>query len=85
MANLVPRRCGYCDGHGEVDEGQLIPDFRPCPVCGGSREVRVPSTYGECQLCDGTGKQDEGEFTSHLVRCSLCRGTGWAPRTPVYV
>jgi len=84
MANLVRRRCGYCDGTGKVDVGEFVPDYRTCPVCGGNREVRVPSNYSRCQLCDGTGKRDVGEFIQALARCRNCQGTGWAPPPPAY-
>ena len=84
MAKLVIRRCEYCEGTGEVDVGEFVPDYQTCPVCKGSREVRVPGNYTKCQICDGTGKEDVGEFVQRFERCKNCRGTGWAPPPPVY-
>ncbi len=84
MPNLVRRRCGYCSGTGEVDEGEFVPDYQPCPVCHKTGEVRVPSNYGMCTVCQGTGRKDIGEFVRHIVRCKNCKGTSWAPPPPAY-
>jgi hypothetical protein len=84
MPNLVRRRCGYCDGTGEVDVGEFVPDYRPCPVCQRTGEVRVPSTYGICGICGGSGKEDIGRYVRHIVRCGNCKGCGWAPPPPAY-
>lgn len=84
MPNLVRRRCGYCNGTGEIDEGEFVSSYGPCPVCHETGEVRVPSTYGTCGVCGGSGKQDIGEFVPHIVRCDNCKGTGWAPPPPAY-
>lgn len=84
MAKLVRRRCGYCNGTGEVDVGELTPVYKTCPVCEGNREIRVPGNYTECKICDGTGKEDVGEYIQRFARCKNCKGTGWAPPPPIY-
>lgn len=85
MANLVIRRCGYCDGRGEIDVGQYVPNPQPCLVCGeGHGGVRVPSNYSRCRICGGTGRRYVGEFLKHPERCGNCQGTGWAAPPPVY-
>lgn len=84
MAKLVTKPRAYCEGTGQVDVGELVPVYQTCPVCKGSREVRVPSNYTKCQICDGTGKEDVGEFVQRFARCKNCHGTGWAPPPPVY-
>lgn len=84
MAKLVTRPCEYCNGTGEVDVGELVPVYETCPVCKGSKNVRVPSNYINCPICDGTGKEDIGESIQRFGRCERCHGTGWALPPPVY-
>ena len=79
MPNLVRRRCGRCNGTGEVDVGEYVSDYHLCPVCHGTKEVRVPSNYGVCGVCRGSGEKDIGDFSSHIMLCKNCKGTGWAP------
>jgi len=84
MAELVIRRCAYCEGTGEVDMGTFIEDCQPCPVCGETGNVRVPSDYIRCRKCAGTGKENAGEYVEWCVPCEKCCGTGWAPPPPAY-
>ena len=84
MATLVTKPCAYCEGTGQEDVGELVPVYQTCPVCKGSREVRVPSDFTECRICDGTGKEYVGDFIQRLERCKNCHGFGWAPPPPAY-
>ena len=84
MPNLVRRRCGYCNGTGEVDVGEFVPDSDECPVCHGTKEVRVPSNYVVCGVCEGSGKKDVGDPFPDIRRCKNCKGTGWGPPPPAY-
>ena len=84
MAKDVIRRCGYCDGTGEVDVGELVPVYKTCPVCKGNKNVQVPGNYVSCPICDGTGKEDVGDSIQRFGRCRNCSGTGWASPPPVY-
>ena len=83
-AELVTRRCGYCEGTGQVNVGTFADDYRPCHVCDESGNVQVPSNYVRCRKCNGTGKEDVGEFVERFECCEKCHGIGWSPPPPVY-
>jgi len=84
MSKLVTRRCSYCNGTGQVDVGEFVSDYRPCPVCHENKEVQVPSDYRPCGVCGGNGKKDIGDFFKHIAPCANCKGTGWAPPPSAY-
>ena len=84
VAKYVTQSCGYCDGTGEVNVGELVPVYQTCPVCKGDGSIQVPDNYVSCPICDGTGKQNVGEIIPREGRCRKCRGKGWAPPPPMY-
>lgn len=73
--------CKFCDGTGKhPGDGNILPP-NICPVCEGSREVKVWKNSGPCRgECKGAGKIDiSGGFPpANFRRCrGGCRGTGW--------
>jgi len=76
-AKIVERRCGYCDGKGEVEQGDFVSTTVACPVCRKFGYVKVPSNYERCPDCKGTGRRDIREFLPDVIRCKRCGGTGW--------
>lgn len=79
MPKRVMRPCAYCDGKGEVREGEYVKTPRRCPVCNGNGQNSVGSDYVRCRLCNGSGKKDIGVYVPKVARCDNCKGTGWAP------
>jgi DnaJ-class molecular chaperone len=84
VENLVTQRCAYCEGTGEVDVGEIVPVYEPCPVCEGYGQVRVSSEHVRCPQCKGTGIEDVGECIEWFMPCKKCHGTGWPPPPPMY-
>ena len=83
-ARTIEKRCGYCDGRGEVEQGDFVQTRVACPVCKRFGYVKVPSNYERCPDCEGTGKRDVGKFFPDVIRCKRCRGTGWCEPPPPY-
>jgi len=83
MEDLVIQPCAYCDGTGEADVGEFVPDYQTCPVRKGDGNICVPGDYIKCRKCDGTGEENAGEYIKWFVPCEKCHGTGWAPPPPV--
>ena len=71
-AKYVDRRCGYCKGTGKVEEGDIVPQKVPCPVCEGYGKAMVLSNCTTCPVCEGSGRKNK------VIRCHNCKGTGWA-------
>jgi len=77
-ARYVDRRCGYCNGKGKIEEGDIVPEKVLCPVCEGYGKVMVLSNCTTCPVCEGRGRKNVGESMPKVMRCHNCKGTGWA-------
>ncbi len=77
MSGFIRKKCGYCEGTGEVDVGEQFEDLVVCPICWGNGLLAVPSNYHQCISCGGSGKI--GEKKTEYETCKICCGKGWAP------
>jgi len=41
VEDSVIRACAYCEGTGEVDVGELVLVYETCPICKGSKNIRI--------------------------------------------
>lgn len=86
--------CAFCRGSG-VD---AKPKHSVCPVCGGSRVVRVEPPAVTCVFCRGAGQAPWGgnltcpvcfgkgvvSVLEPIETCPNCRGTGANPTGRLY-
>ncbi|MBM4286284.1 MAG: hypothetical protein FJ128_13725 [Deltaproteobacteria bacterium] len=65
--------CAYCRGGG-VDP--KFGNFSVCPVCKGTREVKVNPPVVICKSCSGSG------YGSGYLSCLACKGAGVVSVSP---
>ncbi len=61
-------RCAFCKGRG-LDPYDVLSSRSRCEVCGGRKEVAVPTAHDPCKFCGGTGSYK-------TFACLVCRGKG---------
>jgi hypothetical protein len=78
MSKLAEIVCSYFKGKGKVNEdGDIPPNFRICPVCGGHKSIRVPTNYRRCGDCEGGRKYDSLDPLRSFSQCRRWGGSGW--------